>query len=593
MLFLFSIIDRGVKLAAKIKINDDKEKRDYGAALDRSIQYRSRAEQREMTFKVEMFWKKGRQTIDRKKTEEISGRVLASFGLQCLKKALKNKEIITVDAQDLKTEEQREEMRARLDPFVILILNSFKTYHNPVVVTALHIMTQIIGLGLPSFKELLKKFLNRFFKLFMQTHSSDSDFLNSLFKCTAELIRTYAIYQDLSEVQVRTLVEIIKTHIDKFSLQTNALQCLRSVVHRRFECADLYDLIEQIQETMVFSTLPSIRALCASILVQFLLDYPLAPERVEQHINFLIKNLSCNKVAGRLQLLDVLKTLFDRLPGAVLDLYCELLFFSLLLRAVNDESTECRAAVQQTMQALVFNPKINQSKMRTLLNTVLRMGSDQPGKREMLQMAKMNAFQMLVQSGNQNSLKLTKHEIGSIVDAVHVDAIKPHLELLNEKLAHRKQLLAKAEESSDETENEDMKNFLKAIDLGDESEEASQAKEEESEPETDQSKPWTLLFHGVSCLEKLLEFQEARTVTAKFIELDLTRTFLVFAQNHSNHWVRLICQRLLGRLFATSLQIKANLLEVLGLQVPEQIEEFTFDLINCLFKPTQSEELRN
>lgn len=267
MLFLYSIIERGVKLAAKIKINDDKEKRDYGAALDRSIQYRSRAEQRDMTFKVEMFWKKGRQTVDKKKTEEISGRVLASFGLQCLKKALRRKEIITVDANDLKTEEEREEMRARLDPFVLLILNSFKTYHNPVVVTALHIMTQIVGLGLPSFKELLRKFLNRIFKLFQQTQSSDSDFLNSLFKCTAELIRTYAIYQDLSEVQVRTLVEIIKTHIDKFSVQTNALQCLRSVVHRRFECADLYDLIDLIQESMVFSTMPTIRTLCASIFV--------------------------------------------------------------------------------------------------------------------------------------------------------------------------------------------------------------------------------------------------------------------------------------------------------------------------------------
>jgi hypothetical protein len=63
-----------------------------------------------------------------------------------------------------------------------------------------------VGLGLPSFKELLKKFLNRIFKLFDQTQSSDSDFINSLFKCTSELIRTYAIYQDLSEVQIKTLV---------------------------------------------------------------------------------------------------------------------------------------------------------------------------------------------------------------------------------------------------------------------------------------------------------------------------------------------------------------------------------------------------
>lgn len=85
-------------------------------------------------------------------------------------------------------------MIERLDPFVYLILNSFKTYHNPIVVTSLHIMTQIVSLQLPSFKEFLKKFLNRIFKLFEQTQSSDTDFINSLFKCTSELIKTHAVY---------------------------------------------------------------------------------------------------------------------------------------------------------------------------------------------------------------------------------------------------------------------------------------------------------------------------------------------------------------------------------------------------------------
>ena len=49
-------------------------------------------------MRIEMHWTKGNQTIDNKKTQEISGRVLASFGLQCFKKALKNKEIIINEA---------------------------------------------------------------------------------------------------------------------------------------------------------------------------------------------------------------------------------------------------------------------------------------------------------------------------------------------------------------------------------------------------------------------------------------------------------------------------------------------------------------
>lgn len=82
---------------------------------------------------------------------------------------MKHKEIITATEKEGKlevSEESRKEMIERLDPFVFLILNSFKTYHNPIVVTSLNILTQIVSLGLPSFKELLGRFLSRIFKLF-------------------------------------------------------------------------------------------------------------------------------------------------------------------------------------------------------------------------------------------------------------------------------------------------------------------------------------------------------------------------------------------------------------------------------------------
>ena len=88
-----------------------------------------------------------------------------------------------------------EELKAKLDPFVSLLLEGFRTYHNPIIVTTLHVLGQLIPLGLPSFKDLMKKFLTKIFKLFGNTNSSaDVDFLNSLFRCTAELIRSYATF---------------------------------------------------------------------------------------------------------------------------------------------------------------------------------------------------------------------------------------------------------------------------------------------------------------------------------------------------------------------------------------------------------------
>lgn len=196
-------------------------------------------------------------------------------------------------------------------------------------------------------------------------------------------------------MQIQTLVQIIATHYHKFAVQSNALQCLRSVVHRRFTCVQLYDLIEQVQELMVSSNTKQIRGLCSSIFVQFLLDYPLQNERVEQHLNFVLKNLSYEQAESRIQLLGTLETLIVRFPAEVVEIYGELLFFTLLLRVVNDDNTECRKQVQSVIKSLIYGNKISNSKMKTMLNTVLQMGSTDPDKREQLRLAKLHALHLM------------------------------------------------------------------------------------------------------------------------------------------------------------------------------------------------------
>ena len=135
-----------------------------------------------------------------------------------------------------------------MDPFVQLLLQSFQTYYNPIIVTTLHILIHVIHLGLPTFKTLMKQFLTQILKLFQQASNTDIDFLNSLFKCVGELIRTYSVYVDLSETQIKTLVLIIKANVSNYSTQSNVFQCLKAVIHRKFLCPDLYDLMENIQD---------------------------------------------------------------------------------------------------------------------------------------------------------------------------------------------------------------------------------------------------------------------------------------------------------------------------------------------------------
>lgn len=68
-------------MAVKVKINNDKGiERDYGARK-KDLFLRTKTEYKELTYSIEMSWKKTGQQLNDKKTQEICGRVLGSFGL--------------------------------------------------------------------------------------------------------------------------------------------------------------------------------------------------------------------------------------------------------------------------------------------------------------------------------------------------------------------------------------------------------------------------------------------------------------------------------------------------------------------------------
>lgn len=59
-MFMYSIIEKGVQMAARIKINDEKMQRDYGAKVQKEDMFiKTKQEYKEMTYKIEMKWTKG------------------------------------------------------------------------------------------------------------------------------------------------------------------------------------------------------------------------------------------------------------------------------------------------------------------------------------------------------------------------------------------------------------------------------------------------------------------------------------------------------------------------------------------------------
>jgi predicted XRE-type DNA-binding protein len=65
---------------------------------------------------------------------------------------------------------------------------------------------------------------------------------------------------------------------------------------------------------------------------------------------------------------------------------------------VNDENADCRDQILKVMRALITCNKLSQSKIKTMLNTVLQMGSSDPEKHQQLALAKLHGFNLLAET---------------------------------------------------------------------------------------------------------------------------------------------------------------------------------------------------
>ena len=79
------------------------------------------------------------------------------------------------------------------------------------------------------------------------------------------------------------------------------------MLQRKLVIPEVYDIMTRVQEMMVRSQTASIRQLCSSVLLQFLLDYPVGNKRLQQHLHFIITNLSYQHETGREAAIDMLK----------------------------------------------------------------------------------------------------------------------------------------------------------------------------------------------------------------------------------------------------------------------------------------------
>ncbi|CAJ1011989.1 putative Down-regulated in metastasis [Leishmania naiffi] len=148
----------------------------------------------------------------------------------------------------------------------------------------------------------------------------------------------------VSESNAVQLVKLVRAEVmERNEYMSVSLSLLYAILGKHVHIAEIYDLMDIITELLLhWSAHRVIRRRCILILVRFLLEYRLTPEKFKSHIDLYCRNLDYPELTGRTALLELLDALILRLPAAILREEAPVLLVPLAATVTGSEWVECR-----------------------------------------------------------------------------------------------------------------------------------------------------------------------------------------------------------------------------------------------------------
>lgn len=159
----------------------------------------------------------------------------------------------------------------------------------------------------------------------------------------------------LTKEHLLVLLEVIEVQISDCSKQGIAFPLLKSIVYRKFVVPEIYDLMNKTMQLMVQSLDSGVRRSASQVLLQFLLDYPMKQKRRQQHIDFLVANMSYTLLSGRVTVLSFIEAILNKFPQSIVDTNAKLIFPNLVLRLVKEEDSDASDSLIKVIASLMKN----------------------------------------------------------------------------------------------------------------------------------------------------------------------------------------------------------------------------------------------
>eukprot|EP00850_Spirogloea_muscicola_P013633 SM000093S24444 [mRNA] locus=s93:494111:510484:+ [translate_table: standard] len=246
------------------------------------------------------------------------------------------------------------QLLAMLDPFVALLCRCLVNKYDSVLAQAIKSLCILVRLPLPAIGRFGQEILGKAFEIVGgRSVRSGGEVVQTCLKLLATLLQHCSTIQISNEQLLLLLQAGVFADLEAGATRSTAFSLLQAVLSRRLVVPEIYDLMHSVAELMVRSYTPAVCQLCAQALLKFLLDYPLGPKRLQQHIDFVVTNLSFEHASGREAAMEMLHAIILKFPASVVEEQAEGLFVPLAARLVVDTDPRVRAMVGVVVKALL------------------------------------------------------------------------------------------------------------------------------------------------------------------------------------------------------------------------------------------------
>lgn len=199
--------------------------------------------------------------------------------------------------------------------------------------------------------------------------------------------------QPLDKEQMDVLVSFLRGSILDSDQHNPAIRLLRTIMSTKYSSPEFYDLMEVLLELSVRSFKSTLRQQSSSVFVHYLLNFPMSPERIEQHLKQAVLNMQYEYSDGRLSAIGLVSLFIESLPQEVLEHHLQLFFLSLTLQLANDDSENCRAAIAKCISLLIG--RLSTQSLQTLYEYTVRWST---GNESSLVRTSLQLFGLFVES---------------------------------------------------------------------------------------------------------------------------------------------------------------------------------------------------